>query len=316
VRLDLARAARIDTSRFFDRRGDPLPMQPEGDTEFRHYAGIQFYFEQDVLWLDGQVYHPNSAWGLTTVSQARFWDEKMDWEHGYRGILSVIIADWDTPPDRMGGKPARDCTPQELATEVWTQIKDGLQGPRPLVTGNRGGEFADCPEPVYWHLDDNLEHDGKTYRNASPFHIKPPGKWPSLPGELDERGYSVEHGIAICGMFTKTYTRIPSMEAANESARHAVNAILRHSEYRATNTPCDVWNPEDREIDDFAWFKDWDARLKERGQPHFIEIFGFDNLVRDGLRGTARDPFDPVNLALSLGKLSKLFPWMRQGGRR
>ena len=314
--LDLARAARIDTSLFFDRQGDPLPMQPEGDTEFRHYAGIQFYFEQDVLWLDGQVYHPNSAWGLTTVSQARFWDEKMDWEHGYRGILSVIIADWDTPSARAGGKRARDCTPQELAEEVWAQVKDGLQGPRPLVTGNRGGEFADCPEPVYWHLDDNLEHDGTTYRNLSPFHIKPPGKWPSLPGELDERGYSVEHGIAICGMFTKTYTRIPSMEAANESARHAVNAILRHSEYRTTNTPCDVWNPEDREIEDFAWLKEWDARLKDRGQPHFIEIFGVDRLVRDGLRGTARDPFDPVNLAWSLGKLSKLFPWMRQGGWR
>jgi hypothetical protein len=322
--FDLARAARIDTSRFFDELGDPLPMQPEGDAEFRHYAGIQFYFEQDVLWLDGQVYHPNSAWGLTTVSQARFWDEKMDWEHGYRGILSVIIADWDTASARAGGKRARDCSPQELAEEVWAQIKDGLQGPRPLVTGNRGGEFADCPEPVYWHLDDSLEWrlDDSVepprgyYRNASPFHIQPPGKWQSLPGELDERGYSVEHGIAICGMYTKTYTRIPSMEAANESARHAVNAILRHSEYRSTNTPCDVWNPEDREIDDFAWLKEWDARLKARGQPHFIEIFGVDRLVRDGLRGGEQDPFDPVNLAWSLGKLSKLFPWAGQGGWR
>ncbi len=123
--LDLARAARIDTSRFFDALGDPAPMVPEEKTEFRHYAGIQFYFEQDVLWLDGQVYHPNSFWGLTTVSQARFWDEKMDWEHGYRGVLSVIIADWDTPSARAGGKRARECTPQELAEEVWAQIKDG-----------------------------------------------------------------------------------------------------------------------------------------------------------------------------------------------
>jgi hypothetical protein len=271
-----------------------------------------------VLGLDGQVYHPNSAWGLTTVSQARFWDEKMDWEHGYRGVLSVIIADWGEPAKRTGssanGKSARECSPQELAEEVWAQVKDGLQGPRPLVTRTGGGEFNDCPEPIYWHLDDNIQYDKEGYKNASPFHIQPPGKWQGLPGELGEGGYSVENGIAICGMFTKTYTRIPSMEAANESARHAVNAILRHSQYRATNTPCDVWNPEDREIDDFAWLKEWDARLKARGQAHFVEIFGIDRLVRDGLRGGAEDPFDPVNVAWSLGRLSSLFRTNRHGG--
>jgi hypothetical protein len=319
--LDLARAASIDTSRFFDDLGDPLPLQPEGKSEFRHYAGIQFYFEQDVLWLDGQVYHPNSAWGLTTVSQARFWDEKMDWEHGYRGVLSVIIADWNAPASCPGrphsaalGKRARECSPQELAEEVWAQVKDGLQGPRPLVTRSRGGEFNDCPEPIYWHLDDNLQHDGTNYFNASPFHIQPPGRWAGLPGELDDAGYSVENGIVICGMFTKTHTRIPSMEAANESARHAVNAILRHSAYKETNTPCDIWDPENREIDDFAWLKEWDARLQARGQPHFIEIFGVDRLVRDGLRGGAQDPFDPVNLAWSFGRLSNLFRSNRNGG--
>lgn len=323
--MDLARAAQMNTSLFFDEDGDPLPMRSEGESEFRHYAGIQFYFEQDVLWLDGQVYHPNSAWGLTTVSQARFWDEKMDWEHGYRGVLSVIIADWEAKSPRTG-KSARDSTPQELAEEVWAQVKDGLQGPRPLVTRQHGGGFSDCPEPIFWHLDDNLQHrpdapnsDGTgygNYTNASPFHIQPPRNWQNLPGELDGSGYSVENGIVVCGMYTKTHTRIPSMEAANESARHAVNAILRHSEYRTTNTPCDIWDPETREVDDFAWLKEWDARLKARGQPHFVEIFGLDRLVRDGLRGGAQDPFDPVNLAWSLGGLLRRFRPDRRGDYR
>lgn len=307
---DLARTAGIDTSGLFDERGRALPLQGDGNAEFRHYAGIQFYFDQDVLWLDGQVYHPSSAWGLTSVSQARFWEDKMDWEHGYRGVLSVIIADWKTPSP-FTGKPASEHKPHELAIEVWRQLKEGLQGPRPLLHRGAGAGFDSLPDPIYWHLDDNLEYREKDggggsageksvgkYYNKSPFHIVPPGKWRTLPGELDAEGYGVENGFVVCGMFTKTHTRIPSMEAANESARHAVNAILRHSEYTGSNTACDVWSPEEREVDDFAWMKDLDRRLRVRANPlpHFTQIFGFDRLVREALRGGARDPFDPVNL--------------------
>lgn len=305
---DLARAARIDTADIFDEGGKPKPVTGQGNSEFRHYAGLQFYFDQDVLWLDGQVYHPASDWGLTSVSQARFWEDKMDWEHGYRGVLSVIIADWETP-SRRTKKPAWKTPPDELAREVWAQIKDGLKGPRPLVTREGSAGFNFIPEPLYWHLDENLEWqpseaDPKKghYVNRSPFHIVPPGKWADLPGELGEPGYAVERGIALCGMYTKTFTRIPSMEAANESARHAVNAILRASEFESTNTACDVWNPEDREVDDFAFFKELDAKLQRRGQPHFVEIFGIDRLVHDALRGGERDPFDPVNLMWSLSR--------------
>lgn len=300
---DLARAAQIDTSDIFEEgvRGEPKPVVGQGNSEFRHYAGIQFYFDQDVLWLDGQVYHPSSDWGLTSVSQARFWEDKMDWEHGYRGVLSVIIADWETP-SRRTGKAAHQTAPDDLAREVWSQIKDGLQGPRPLVTTGASAGFSFIPEPLYWHLDENLAYDPEQqrYYNRSPFHIVPPGKWAKLPGELNEAGYCVEHGIVLCGMYTKTFTRIPSMEAANESARHAVNAILRDSEFTSSNTACDIWNPEDREVEDFAWLKDLDRKLRQRGQPHVVEILGVDRLVREGLRGGARDPFDPVNLLWSM----------------
>lgn len=74
----------------------------------------------------------------------------------------------------------------------------------------------------------------------------------------------------------KTYTRITSMEAANESARHAVNAILRVSE-----TPCDrceIWDPEDNELDDLQWLRDLDAKNFSKGLPHFAKILDWDEL--------------------------------------
>lgn len=298
---DLERASRIDIRHIHE------PITNDGVGEFRNYAGIQFYFAEDVFWLNGQVYHPDSEYGLTTVSQARFWEDKMDWENGYRGVLSVIIANWAKPSKKgkFEGKCAHQLSPQDLATEVWRQITDSVKGRNaqaPNVARSRTPTFDSPPEPIYWRLDENIrweptnaEKGEGRYRNHSPFHIIPPGKWPELPGELDEqRGYEVRAGIVLAGTYMKTYTRIPCMETANESARHAVNAILRDVSREQGCTYCDIWNPEDREVDDFGWFKDLDAKLKSRGSGHVFELYGMEKLIRYGLRGGADDPFDPL----------------------
>ena len=113
----------------------------------------------------------------------------------------------------------------------------------------------------------------------------------------------------LAGYYTKTHTRIPSMEAANESARHAVNAILKHLErsgaegLRIRRTYCDVWSPEDRELDDLRFLKELDARLLERGLPHLLDIFDADYLAQHLLRGGSRDPLDPLRLLSRLRRL-------------
>ena len=118
----------------------------------------------------------------------------------------------------------------------------------------------------------------------------------------------------LAGYYTQTYTRIPSMEAANESARHAVNAILRDLEekeapgFRFRRTYCDIWNPEDREVDELRWLRDLDAKLHRRGMPHLMEVFDLDYLIQHLFSGGDLDPFDPLQLLTKLRRLYQRSP--------
>lgn len=278
------------------------------NADFRHFAGIQYYFAEDVFWIDGHVYYPDSPWAITSISQARFWQDKMDWEHGYRGVLSAIIGAWDVKGLKIK-KEAWACTEAELAEEVWFQISEGIQRLKQRRDGSVGRFVrrtpvaTALPEPIFWQLDRNLKRVGGQpgYTNGSPFLIAAPGRFDERPGRLDV-GYTVEHGFVMAGYYTQTHTRIPSMEAANESARHAVNAILRHLEekqprgHEFRRTYCDIWNPEDREIDDLNVLKRLDEALLARGLPHLMEVMDLDSISANLLRGGADDPLDPLGI--------------------
>lgn len=266
---DLERAAELEL-------GNPQDQVPSG--ELRHFAGIQYFFEEDVLWIDGHVYFPHSPWAITSISQSRFWEDKQDWEHGYRGILSAIIGKWDVPGDLLG-KTAWDCTPDELAREVWYQVSKAMeQTPSTRLFDGRP------PRPIFWHLDDSMRFDeAKTphWTNHTPFQIETPGRYHKRPGDLGGLGYSTELGVGLCGTYMKTHTRITSMEAANESARHVVNAILADVASPFRRTPCDISPIEAREIRDFDFLKEVDAELHQRGLPHVLDIIGVDRFLRE-----------------------------------
>jgi uncharacterized protein with NAD-binding domain and iron-sulfur cluster len=317
---DLAKLAR-----FASGVSDHDIQDPRRQVEdFRHFVGIQYYFAEDVFWADGHTYYPDSEWALTSVSQARFWEDRTDWEHGYRGILSVIIGDWETPGIKVK-KPASQCSKDDLAREVWEQIKKSVQrdvASRSTVSTQqppyRRTVGSELPNPIYWHIDDNLENDESPFVNRSPFPITAPGAWDLRPGAVDDQ-YVVENAIVLAGAHLKTFTRLTTMESANESGRRAVNAILVHghdtmpeqSIYR--RTLCDLWNPEENEVADFQWFKDLDAKLHGRGVQHVFEVYGLDALARDLLKGGPGDPFDPVVL---IGRLRTLIRRMSEGRRR
>ncbi len=314
---DMHKATSIDAS-------ERELAKPQPGNDFRHFAGIQFYFAEDILFVDGHVYYPDSPWGLTSISQVRFWEDRTDWEHGFRGLLSAIIGIWDKEGEKIR-KPAWKCRPDEIAQEVWYQIEKSVKGSgRDSVKsrfrlGSRSSSNR-IPQPIYWHLDEFLEYekDGKSekkkYTNKSPFHIASPTGWSGRPGD-PEKGYQVEHGWVLCGMYMKTYTRIPTMEAANESARHAVNAILEHSEkctdgehqHRYRGSHCDTWNPEDYEVEDFDWFLELDQTLVSRGLPHIVDILDVDRLLDTLGRGGPEDPLDPISIMRRLRRLSAEF---------
>jgi hypothetical protein len=136
--------------------------------------------------------------------------------------------------------------------------------------------------------------------NEAPFLINVVGQWQHRPGvlqpdELDVVGIDPAHGqqhpvfyrIAnrrwvTAGTYMATTTRLTTMEAANESARHAVNAILHRllvasgADYNAQGRMfadwAEIWDPEKHELDDLEPLKRLDQTLLDEGLPHVLDI--------------------------------------------
>ena len=319
---DIARAAKYLT----DHDVQIDVASPKG--ALRHMVGIQYYFDEDIYWRDGHFYLPHSKWGISAISQVRFWQDKHDWEHGYRGVLSVVFTVLE-PETHRAGEPLEpeslfSLPRDQIALEIWKEIVRSIQD-QPL------------PTPRYWHMDfgfRRFERDGASaehfYQNETPMLINIPGRWDDRPGDLIEicdrdiklKGqyskYKVEQGVVLAGTMMKTHTRLTTMEAANESGRHAVNAILQDAEHldqndgasetysRHSYTPCDIWPLELDEIDDFKFLKELDEELYERGLDHFLDILDLPELFRTALRGTrdsVRDQFDPLRILSQLDRV-------------
>jgi uncharacterized protein with NAD-binding domain and iron-sulfur cluster len=240
--------------------------QPHPRGVLRHLSGIQYYFAADLRFVAGHTVYPDAAWGLSSIAQPQFWVRRRGWWDGYAGLLSVDVADFHTPSPVLG-RPAWECTRDEIATEVWRQIRATLP------------EAARIPDPILYHLDENLRFGRPGPRgplpsgNATPLLINKPGAYRLRPGRPD--GYTVHPGgLVLAGTYVQTRTRLTTMEAANESGRHAVNAILAHCGFRGE--PCDTWTPEDTGFEDTTYLLDLDARLFAAGLPHLVDILGIE----------------------------------------
>ena len=170
--------------------------------------------------------------------------------------------------------------------------------------------------------------------NGSLYQINRVGQFRYLPGtmplkwgrtvigaipETSTDFYEVVHNQwVVAGSYTKTYTRLPTMELSNEAARHAVNAVLNHAltARKPWRKPlqgdlCRIFDPEDHEIDDLAILKRIDEALLEEGLPHWMDILEvdafYDRIVPDEgeaqipmgalisiIRNVFEQDFDPV----------------------
>jgi uncharacterized protein with NAD-binding domain and iron-sulfur cluster len=196
-------------------------------------AGAQFFLRRDVRLCRGHLFYPGSDWGLTSISQAQFWEPRMGpvkerfGAGDLDGIISVDIGDWETPSRRIG-KSAKECSSrEEVLDEVWHQLKSGI-----------GGEIRD-DDLIHRHLDENIafERDASGRvrpGNRTPLLIHRPGQWFDRPdAELRIPN------LVLAADYVRTFTDLASMEAANEAARRAVRAILR----REDRDPelCPIW---------------------------------------------------------------------------
>ena len=228
--------------------------------------GIQFYLTEDVELTRGHQVYADAPWALTSISQRQFWTGYDVADHGpdaVEGVLSVIASDWDTP-GILHEKPARSCTRDEIATEIWAQLKAHL---------NVTETTLDDDMLVDWFLDPAIvERDDGGVENRSPLLINTVGALanrPSADPAIDN--------LTLASDYVRTNSDLASMESANEAGRRAANAILERHGRKATVA---VWELTEPAV--FEPFKRQDRFRYRLGLPHPGDV---THSIRGATRG-------------------------------
>ncbi|HND31230.1 MAG TPA: hypothetical protein PLA94_14605, partial [Myxococcota bacterium] len=243
-------------------RSDVVPrdLQNRPVGPFRDMSGIQYYFRTgNRLGGGGHIYYLGAPWGLSTISQPQYWRiRRRPARDGYISNLSVDVCNLYVPGRDTSaiGNKAITTPPADFAKEVWAQLLDAW----PAFHRHH------LLPPAWYHIDSNLRWRRKPhseagcYRNTTPYLINRPGEWSLRPGHAAEAAPESREALLcqdagleriiwqepgwdqwlIAGPHMKTYTRLTTMEAANESARHAVNRLLL---FHATRLP-DAASPD------------------------------------------------------------------------
>jgi uncharacterized protein with NAD-binding domain and iron-sulfur cluster len=200
----------------------------------RWMNGIQFFLTKDVPIVDGHSLYVDSPWAITSISEAQLWhgiDLSQYGDGTVRGILSVDISDWDANGTFVG-LPARRIDDLELiAKEVWEELKcsQNVAGRTLLTDDMRHSWFLDTdiqiPHPDRPHPTVNLE----------PLFINTPGSWFKRP-----TAKTTIRNLTLASDYVQTETDLACMEAANEAARRAVNAIL--DDVSSDEQRCRLWD--------------------------------------------------------------------------
>lgn len=319
------------TTTYDGKPRDPYTQPGLGKNDrLQTLSGVQYFFDQDFA-IGGHAYSLDAPWSLSSLSMQRAWNRlpftKRD---GFSGLLSVDIGDFKVPAGPTQ-TTAWDSTKEQLGEQVWMQLSSDLRtaasGPSPLR----------LPRPTWFHVDDNLEYgdrDGKknvVVRNGSPYLVPILSDWERRPGPMPfdpnvpdapvaktapqpgvwtaaHGGYPVHWGsLVYAGIYLKTFTRMTTMESANESGRHAVNAIIDHynAHHGSTVAPvdapapshtdptsieadevppafigdyCMIWNIERYENPSFDSLKAVDQVLYDLGLPHVFDLLGVEVL--------------------------------------
>jgi hypothetical protein len=221
--------------------------------------GIQYFLNRRPnVAVRGHVAFLDSPWALTSIDQGLFWRHDIAQRYGngqIRDIYSVDISDFFTP-GIVYGKPAVDCTPKEIAHEVWAQMKRSLNGDKEILTDDM---------LVRWFLDPAI-HYPRGYahpaKNREPLLI-------NTAGSLDDRPNATTKvpNLFLASDYVRTNVDLATMEGANEAGRAAANAILKRAgSSKAPASLGTLWEPAE-----LAPAKAADAALYAAGQPNLLD---------------------------------------------
>ncbi len=223
--------------------------------------GIQFYLDREEALCNGHVIYLDSPWALTSISQRQFWRQGLE-DRGNgncRDILSVDVSDWNTP-GILYGKPASQCTPEEIRTEVWQQIIKHVPISVP----------PDGPQVIDWFLDPDIQFPNPSQAtNLEPLLINVVNSFQYRPSAQTEIP-----NFFLASDYVRTNTNLATMEGANEAARRATNAVLDASHSSAPKAA--VFQFEDPAI--FRPAQDLDSVLYSAGHPHVALTPGAESI--------------------------------------
>jgi len=170
-----------------------------------------------------------------------------------RECLSVDISDWDSP-GLLFGKPAKQCTKDEVMQECWAQLKRWL---------NTSTNWLRDEDIHSWHLDPGVTWSDGTTHNETPLLVNTIGSYDNRP-----TAHSAIPNLFFGGDHVRNNIDLATMEGANESGRSVANAILDaagDSAPRAAIFP--MVAPAE-----FEPFKRIDSDRYRAGLPHVLDI--------------------------------------------
>ncbi|OHU62285.1 hypothetical protein BKG85_12020 [Mycobacteroides chelonae] len=183
-------------------------------------GGISIYFNKPMPELRKLQLCASQPWSMALCSYLDIWPPGFSDRYGDGTVwdyLSIDIPDWDIP-GVLYGKPAKELAPQQIFTEVLTQLRRELPNGEQLL-----------PDAVIhsWQLSPSFTvNDDGVIQNDEPLFVNTPGSFGSQPTTI-----TAIDNLFLAGSYLRTNAGLglDSMDSAAESGCQASNAILRAS---------------------------------------------------------------------------------------
>ncbi|MEU1409553.1 FAD-dependent oxidoreductase [Streptomyces sp. NPDC005728] len=179
--------------------------------------GVMIYTTKKMPISHGHVTYAGQPWALTSISQAQFWNRDFS-RYGdgkVRDCLSVDLSNWNAP-GILYGKPAKQCSRQQIVDEVVAQIRKSLPD---------GDSILPDSAIHSWFVDPAITGEGTAdVSNDEPLLINTTSSWNLRP----EATTAIEN-FFLASDYVRSNINLATMEGANEAGRAAANGILAAS---------------------------------------------------------------------------------------
>jgi uncharacterized protein with NAD-binding domain and iron-sulfur cluster len=220
-------------------------------------SGLKFFLRARTPITKGVIACVDSPWGVTGLTQAQFWPLDFAATYGdgqVHDCLSAIISNWSAP-GVLYGRPARECSPDEVARETWEQLKRHLDD-----TGH--AVLAD-DLLVSWDIDPGMIRRNGRLISDDPLALPSAGQLPDRPDVS-----TAIPNLLLAGDYLRSEWEVANMEAASFNARRAANAILdRAGSQEPPAAAIGPYRPPEWEP-----LKRIDARRYARGQRNLLDV--------------------------------------------